>query len=60
MRFGLLIGTIISPIILGCIFFILITPVSFFTRLFGRDELYIKLKSKQSHWKYREKKRVDS
>ena len=50
MRFGLLLGTIINPLILGIIFFGLITPIAIFTRLIGRDELYLKLKKKDSYW----------
>jgi len=50
MRFGLLIGMIIGPIVLGLIFFILFSPVAIFMRLFGRDELHLKYKKKSSHW----------
>jgi hypothetical protein len=50
MCFGLLLGTIVSPIILGLIFFILFTPIAFIMRLYGRDELRLKLKKKSSHW----------
>ena len=39
---GLLLGKIVSPIVLALIFFVLITPVSLVTRLFGRDELKMK------------------
>lgn len=49
-RFGKLIGNIISPIVLAFIFFILITPISLLTRLFGRDELKIKKSRKESYW----------
>jgi len=47
---GLLLGKIVSPIVLGVIFFVLITPVSLITRLFGRDELKIKKRSVDSYW----------
>ena len=47
---GMLLGRIISPIVLGLIFFVLITPVSLITRLFGRDELRIKKRSVSSYW----------
>jgi len=50
MRFGFLLGMIVSPIILGLIFFGLFTPISLFMRLVGRDELRVKLKYKRSHW----------
>ena len=47
---GLLLGKIVSPILLGLIFFVLITPVSLVTRLFGRDELKIKKRTVESYW----------
>ena len=50
MRFGLLIGVIITPIVLGLIFFTLFSPVAIFMRLFGRDELHLKYKKKSSYW----------
>ena len=53
MKFGLLLGMIVSPIILGIIFFGLFTPIAFFMRLSGRDELHLKFKHKTSHWKSR-------
>jgi hypothetical protein len=49
-RFGLLLGKIVSPIVLGILFFLLITPASIVTRLFGRDELKIKKRSVKSYW----------
>ncbi len=50
MKFGLLLGMIVSPIVLGIIFFGLFTPIGFLMRLSGRDELSLKLKNKASHW----------
>jgi hypothetical protein len=50
MRFGLLLGTIVSPIILGMIFFGLFTPIAILMRLSGRDELRLKFTHKASHW----------
>ena len=49
-RLGLLLGKIVSPIILGVIFFFLITPISLLTRVFGRDELKMKKRSVESYW----------
>ena len=50
-QFGLLLGKIVSPIVLGAIFFLMLTPVSLVTRLFGRDELRLKRKASQtSYW----------
>jgi hypothetical protein len=47
---GLLLGKIVSPIVLGIIFFILITPISVVTRIFGRDELKMKKRAVDSYW----------
>jgi len=50
MRLGLLLGMIVSPIVLGIIFFGLVTPYGMVMRLFGRDELRLKFTKKSSHW----------
>mgnify|MGYP006084535943 CR=1 FL=1 len=50
MRFGLLLGMIVSPLVLGIIFYGLFTPIAFLMRLSGRDELCLKFKNKTSHW----------
>ena len=50
MRFGLLLGMIVSPIVLGVIFFGLFTPIATLMRLSGRDELRLKFLHKSSHW----------
>ena len=47
MRFGVLLGMIISPIIMGLIFFGLFTPYSIVIRMMGRDELHLKFDSKK-------------
>ena len=54
MRFGLLLGMIVSPIVLGTIFFGLFTPIAMLMRLSGRDELRLKFAQKASHWISRE------
>ena len=50
MHVGLLLGIIVSPIVLGIIFFGLFTPIAMLMRLSGRDELCLKLAQKTSHW----------
>lgn len=47
---GMLLGRITSPVVLGLIFFVLITPVALVMRLFGRDDLRIKKRSVESYW----------
>ena len=47
---GLALGKIVSPIVLGIIFFGLITPIALIARLLGRDELKLKRPKKSSYW----------
>ena len=49
-EFGVLLHKIFSPFVLGIIFFVVLTPVAFITRLWGRDELKIKPRSVKSYW----------
>ena len=53
MRFGFLLSMIISPIVLGLIFFGLFTPYGLVMRLFGRDELHIRINNMNTYWKNR-------
>lgn len=39
MRFGLLLNRVVSPLVMGVIYFALLTPVAAFMRLRGRDAL---------------------
>ena len=50
MKLGELMGRVVSPLVLGVIFFVLITPVALVTRLFGRDELRLKKADASSYW----------
>ncbi len=50
MKFGLFLGIIISPIVMGFIFFGLITPYGIIMRVMGRDELRLRRISKESYW----------
>jgi hypothetical protein len=49
-RLGELLGRIVSPIVLGIIFFVLLVPIALIARLFGRDEL--RLKQRQTDTSY--------
>ena len=50
---GVLIGKIVSPIVLGSVFFFVFTPIALVMRLFKRDELFLKLEKVDSYWKNR-------
>ena len=56
MWFGVLLGMIVSPVVLGIIFFGIFTPLRLMMRMSGRDELRLKFSSDSSnasHWIYR-------
>ena len=55
IKFGELLGKIISPIIMGFIFFLIITPIGLFMRLIGKDLLNLKYNNDQSYWTKRSK-----
>ena len=50
MSFGLVLGMIVGPIVMGVIFFAIFTPIGILMRLFGRDELLLQFKDKSSYW----------
>ena len=53
-KLGLLLGAVVSPLVLGIIFFGLITPVALVARIFGRDELKMKSRQLKTYWIARE------
>ena len=55
IKFGELLGKIIAPIVMGLIFFFILTPISFIIRIFGKDLLRIKFSKDSSYWIKREK-----
>ena len=50
LKFGLLLGKFISPLIMGIIFFIVVTPTGIIMRLFKKDLLNLKYNKKESYW----------
>ena len=49
-KFGLLLGKIISPIVMGIIFFVVVTPIGIMMRLFKKDLLNLKNNKKETYW----------
>ena len=49
-KFGILLGKIISPIVMGFIFFFVITPIGFIMRTFKKDLLNLKFNNNKSYW----------
>tara|TARA_B100000963_G_scaffold355235_1_gene373087 strand:- start:118 stop:501 length:384 start_codon:yes stop_codon:yes gene_type:complete len=56
IKLGELLGKIIAPIIMFLIYFIFLTPISIFVRIFGKDLLGLKISKKsESYWLKRKK-----
>ena len=49
-KFGLLLGKIVSPVVMGLIFFGIFTPIAIIMKIIGRDELRLKYKNQSTHW----------
>ena len=49
-KFGILLGKIISPIVMGIIFFLVVTPIALFMRLIKKDLLNLKFNSNSTYW----------
>ena len=49
-KFGIFLGKIISPFIMGIIFFFVVTPIGYLMRLFKKDVLSLKFNDNRSYW----------
>ena len=50
MKFGLLLGKIVSPIVMGFVFFGVVTPISIIMKLLRKDLLNLKRNKKETYW----------
>ena len=49
-KFGIFLGKIISPLIMGIIFFLVVTPIGLVMRLLNRDLLNLRFNNNGSYW----------
>ena len=49
-KFGIFLGKIISPLIMGIIFFLVVTPIGLLMRILGKDLLNLKYNNNKSYW----------
>ena len=49
-KFGIFLGKIISPIVMGFIFFLVVTPIGLLMRMFKKDLLNLKFNKNKSYW----------
>ncbi len=49
-KFGIFLGKIVSPIVMGVIFFLVVTPIALIMRILGKDLLNLKYSLHKSYW----------
>ena len=55
-KFGIILGSIIAPIVMGVVFFLVVTPIGLIMKIIGKDLLSIKYdKKKETYWVKRDK-----
>ena len=55
IKFGILLGKIISPIVMGLVFFFVVTPIGILVRIFKKDVMGLK-RGANTYWINREDK----
>ena len=54
-KFGILLGSFVSPIVMGIVFFAIVTPTSLIMRALGKNLLNLKKGNKKTYWIERSK-----
>jgi predicted membrane protein len=54
-KFGILLGSFISPIVMGVVFFAIVTPTSLIMKILGKNLLNLKKGNKKTYWIERSK-----
>ena len=49
-RFGIILGNFVSPIVMGIVFFAIVTPTSLIMRVFGKNLLNLQKGNKKTFW----------
>jgi len=49
-KIGIILGKIVSPFIMGIVFFLVVTPTGLIKKLFGKYLLNLKYDNKNSYW----------
>ena len=49
-QFGIFLGKIVSPLVMGIIFFLVVTPIGLLMRVLNKDLLNLKFNNNNSYW----------
>ena len=58
-KFGILLGRFISPIVMGLVFFLVVTPTGLIMRLLKKDLLRLKKNNRNTYWITRQVSKSD-
>ena len=50
LRFGILLGNIVAPIVMGIVYFLVVTPTGLTMRMLRKDLLNLKKNNKNTYW----------
>lgn len=50
IKFGIFLGKIMTPIVMGLIFFLVVTPTSIILKIIGKDVLRLKKNKSETYW----------
>ena len=50
MKLGMYLGIIVSPIVMGIVFFLVVTPISFIMKILRKDLLNLKMNKEPTYW----------
>ena len=54
-KFGIFLGSVVSPIVMGIVFFTIVTPTSLIMKVLGKNLLNLKKNNKETYWIERSK-----
>ena len=58
-KFGMMLGKYVSPIVMGLVFFLVVTPTGIIMRIFNKDLLKLKRRNINSYWIKRDDQKSD-
>ena len=50
IKFGIVLGNFVAPIVMGIVFFLVVTPTSIIMKILGKDLLNLKKNNNDSYW----------
>lgn len=58
-KFGMMLGKYVSPIVMGLVFFLVVTPTGIIMKIFNKDLLKLKKRNINSYWIKRDDQKSD-